>query len=72
MKMRVREGKKMWVTLNIVTLLSLLAALGCVACVARKLDARLAAMLEEQGKSRRSIELELAGARAALDALKSR
>ena len=60
----------MWVTLNIVTLLSLLAALACVAFATRRLDASLAAMLDEQGKSRRGIELELASARAVLEGLK--
>jgi hypothetical protein len=60
----------MWVTLNIVTLLSLLAALACVAFAGRKLDASLAGMLEEQGKGRRGIELDLAGVRALLEGLK--
>lgn len=62
----------MWVTLNIATLLSLLAALACVAFAGRKLDASLAGMLEEQGKSRRGIELDLARARATLEDLKKR
>lgn len=61
----------MWVTFGIVTALFAFAALGFVAYAACKLDARLAAMLEEQGKSRRSIELDLAAARAALAALKN-
>lgn len=40
----------MWVTLNIVTLLSLLAALGYVAFAARRLDASLAAILDLQSR----------------------
>lgn len=62
----------MWVTLNIVTLLSLLAALGYVAFAARRLDASLEAMLEEQGTSRRSTELDLASARTSLEQLQNR
>ena len=58
----------MWVAT--VTLLSLLAALACVAFAGRKLDASLAGMLEEQGKSRRGIELDLASVRASLEGLK--
>ena len=60
----------MWVTLNIATLLSLLAALACVACAGRKLDASLAGMLEEQGQSRRGIERDLASVRASLEGVK--
>ena len=62
----------MWVTLNIVTLLSLLAALGYVAFAARRLDASLGAMLEEQGTTRRSTELHLESARTSLEQLKRR
>jgi hypothetical protein len=60
----------MWVTLNIVTLLSLLAALGCCAVAARRLDARLRAIVEIQAMWRRSTELDLASARASLLELK--
>jgi hypothetical protein len=59
----------MWPTLDIVTLLSLLAALGCCAVAARRLDARLGAMIEDQTKRRRSNEVDLASARARLEEL---
>lgn len=50
----------MWVTpLNIVTLLSMLAALGYVASEARKLDGNLGALLRDQQESRHLIEGEL-------------
>lgn len=60
----------MWVTLNIVTLLSLLAALGCFAVAARRLDARLGVMIEDQMQRRLSTELDLASARASLQELR--
>jgi hypothetical protein len=57
----------MWVTLNIVTLMSLLAALGCCAVAARRLDTRLGAIIADQMQRRRSREIELASARASLE-----
>jgi hypothetical protein len=54
----------MWVTLNIVTLLSLLAALGYVGIVARKLDTRLAALLQKQSEERVCAEQEVVRVRA--------
>ena len=62
----------MWVTLNIVTFLSLLAALGYVAFVARRLDTSLGSMIEAQGERRRSVELGVERARASLEELKGR
>ena len=62
----------MWVTLNIVTFLSLLAALGYVAFAARRLDTSLGSMLEEQGERRRSVELDVERARTSLEELKGR
>jgi flagellar basal body-associated protein FliL len=50
--------KAMWVTLNIVTLASLLAALGYVAFAARKLDASLGALLQKQSEERCRMERE--------------
>lgn len=50
----------MWVTtLNIVTLLSLLGALGYVAFAARKLDAGLGALVAAQSESRRDLERQV-------------
>ena len=46
----------MWVAVNIVTLASLLAALGYVAFAARKLDASLGALSQKQSESRRGLE----------------
>ncbi len=63
----------MWVTtLNIVTLLSLLGALGYVALAARKLDASLGALIEDQDVSRRGVERDLARARAAVEKIRVR
>jgi hypothetical protein len=50
----------MWATaLTIVTLLSLLTALGSVAIAARKLDVTLAALLRKQNEERSRLEREL-------------
>ena len=50
----------MWVTtLNIVTLVSMLAALSYVALASRKLDGSLGTLLQDQQESRRRIEGEL-------------
>jgi hypothetical protein len=57
----------MWVTLNIVTFLSLLAALGYVAFAARRLDTSLGAMLEDQAERRRDIERNLERTRQSLE-----
>ena len=62
----------MWVTtLSIVTLLSLLGALGYVASAARKLDASLGALIEDQDMSRRCIERDVERARAAIEQISS-
>jgi hypothetical protein len=53
-------------TLNIVTLLSLLGALGYAALAARRLDAKLAALTDEQGEWRRSTESDLQRTRQSL------
>lgn len=53
----------MWLTLNIVTLVLLLAAAGYCAAAARRLDLRLGAITEIQAMRRRSTELDLASAR---------
>jgi hypothetical protein len=52
----------MWVA--IVTLLSLLAALGYLAFAARRLDIRLGAMLQQQSDERSRIQQELDRVRA--------
>lgn len=50
----------MWATtLNIVTLVSMLAALSYVALASRKLDGSLGRLLQDQQESRRRIEGEL-------------
>jgi hypothetical protein len=50
----------MWVnTVNIVTLVSMLAALGYVAMATRKLDASLGSLLQQQSERRRDIERDL-------------
>ena len=55
----------MWATaLTIATLTSLLAALGCVAFAAGKLDARLGTLLAEQGGERRRMQREVNRIRA--------
>jgi hypothetical protein len=57
----------MWVTtLNIVTLVAMLAALGYFAMTTRKLDASVGALLHEQGKSRRVSERNLERVRQTL------
>lgn len=54
----------MWATaLSIVTLVSLLAALGYLAFAARKLDARLSTLLAGQIESRRGLENHVASVR---------
>lgn len=58
----------MWVTtLNIVTLLFTLAALGYVALAARRLDARLGALVELQSQRRFCIEHDLERSRRLLE-----
>ena len=58
----------MWVTtLNIVTLVSVLAALGYVAMTTRKLDASLGSLLREQGEGRREMERQLERVRQSLE-----
>jgi hypothetical protein len=54
----------MWVTLNIVTFLSLLVALGYVGFLARRLDTRLAALLQKQREERIRVEQEVSRVRA--------
>ena len=57
----------MWVTtLNIVTLVAMLGALGYVAMTTRKLDARVGSLLHEQGERRRAIERNLERVRQSL------
>jgi hypothetical protein len=60
----------MWVTaLNIVTLVLMLAVLGYIGVAARRLDASLTALLEEQGERLRRIERDLDRVRQALDSM---
>jgi hypothetical protein len=55
----------MWATaLTIVTLLSLLAALGYLVFAARRLDARLDVLLQKQSEERNRMERELERVRA--------
>ncbi|HKR33263.1 MAG TPA: hypothetical protein VJT10_00410 [Steroidobacteraceae bacterium] len=57
----------MWVTtLNIVTLVAMLAALGYFAMTTRKLDASLGSLLHEQGEGRRVSERNLERVRQSL------
>lgn len=57
----------MWVTtLDIVTLVAMLAALGYFAMTTRKLDASLGSLLHEQGEGRRVSERNLERARQSL------
>ena len=57
----------MWVnTVNIVTLVSMLAALGYVAVATRKLDASLGSLLQQQSERRRDIERDLERVRQAV------
>jgi hypothetical protein len=60
----------MWVTaLNIVTLVSMLVVLGYVAFAARKLDASLGSLLEDQSERLRRIERDLDRVRQALESI---
>ena len=60
----------MWVTtLNIVTLVLMLAVLGYVAFAARKLDASLGSLLEDQSERLRRIERDLDRVRQALESI---
>ena len=61
----------MWVTitLNLVTLVAMLAALACVANGTRKLDASLGVLLEEQRERRRRRERELERVRQSVAAM---
>jgi hypothetical protein len=55
----------MWApALTIVTLLSLLAALGYLVSAARRLDARLVVLLQKQSEERNHMERELERVRA--------
>jgi hypothetical protein len=57
----------MWVTtLDIVTLVAMLAALGYFAMTTRKLDASLGSLLHEQGEGRRVSERNLERVRQSL------
>jgi hypothetical protein len=57
----------MWVTtLDIVTLVAMLAALGYFAMTTRKLDAGLGSLLHEQGEGRRVSERNLERVRQSL------
>lgn len=57
----------MWATtLNIVMLMAMLATLGYVALAARKLDARLGSLLQEQSERRGDVERDLERARQSL------
>jgi hypothetical protein len=61
----------MWVTtLNIVTLVSVLGALGYVAMITRKLDASVGSLLHEQGEGRRVSERNLERVRQSLVEMK--
>jgi hypothetical protein len=60
----------MWVTaLNIVTLVLMLAVLVYVGIAARRLDASLTALLDDQGERLRRIERDLDRVRQALDSI---
>lgn len=60
----------MWVTaLNIVTLVLMLAVLGYVGFAARKFDASLSALLDDQSERLRRIERDLDRVRQALDSI---
>src|SRR5690606_31132193 len=64
----IRGNTKMWVaTLNIITLVLMLAVLIHVAFAARKFDANLNALLDDQGERLRRIERDLDRVRQALD-----
>lgn len=57
----------MWATtLNIVMLMAMLATLGYVALAARKLDASLGSLLQEQSERRGDVERDLERARQSL------
>jgi hypothetical protein len=57
----------MWATtLNIVALLSMLGALAYVALAARRLDAKLGALVEVQGASRRDLERQVERVRSSV------
>ena len=60
----------MWVTtLNIVTLVLMLAVLGYIAFAARKLDSSLGSLLEDQSERLRRIERDLDRVRQALESI---
>lgn len=60
----------MWVTaLNIVTLVLMLAVLTFVGLAARRLDASITALLDDQGERLRRIERDLDRVRQALDSI---
>jgi hypothetical protein len=60
----------MWVTaLNIVTLVLMLAVLVYVGIAARRLDASLTTLLDDQGERLRRIERDLDRVRQALDSI---
>lgn len=62
----------MWVTtLNIGTLVAMLAVLGYVAMATRKLDASLGSLLHEQGERRRAVERNVERARQSLAEMES-
>ena len=63
-------NSKMWVTaLNIVTLVLMLAVLVYVGMAARRLDASLTGLLDDQGERLRRIERDLDRVRQALDSI---
>jgi hypothetical protein len=60
----------MWVTaLNIVTLVLMLVVLGYIGFAARKFDASLTALLDDQSERLRKIERDLDRVRQALDSV---
>jgi hypothetical protein len=60
----------MWVTaLNIVTLVLMLGVLAYVGLAARRLDASLTTLLDDQGERLRRIERDLDRVRQALDSI---
>jgi hypothetical protein len=60
----------MWVTaLNIVTLVLMLGVLAFVGLAARRLDASLTALLDDQGERLRRIERDLDRVRQSLDSI---
>jgi predicted nucleic acid-binding protein len=64
------EVRQMWVaTLNIVTLALMLAVLGYVAFAARRLEASLGTLLDDQVERLRRIERDLDRVRQALDSV---